>query len=171
MHHTRRPRALLVVPLVWLAAVLVILPAGAVAEIHITLTNAFIDKYKDRVTIDATYTVDGAHKKPNAPSQDGDLHVAGRAPEIGLASVAVIMNAASVPTAVSAAQQAEGGSAISISGVWRIWTEHGGDQQHIQGQALKPADTTNPDHVFQIHPITVIGGQAVLSTLVPIDLK
>jgi hypothetical protein len=163
--------------LVCLLAVLLLIPTLAAAEIHITLTNAFIDKYKDRVTIDATYTVDRAHKRPNPPSQDGDLHpsqdgdlhVAGRAPEIGLASVAEIMNAASVPTAVTAAQDAEGGSPIPVSGVWRIWTEHGGDQDHVQGRPLSPADTTNPDHVFQIHPITMIKGEAVLSTLVPID--
>ena len=58
----------------------------ATAEIQITLKNDFIEQYKDRATIEATYTVDKAHAKPNAPAKDGDMHVAGRAPEIGLST-------------------------------------------------------------------------------------
>src|ERR1700688_5265447 len=68
-----------------LAALL--LPAAARAEIQITLQNAFVEKYKDRATIDAAFTVDKAHARPNPPASDGDLHAAGRAPEIGLAAV------------------------------------------------------------------------------------
>ena len=46
-----------------------------------TLKNSFINDFKDRVTIDAKYTVDKAHAHPNAPAKDGDMHIAGRAPE------------------------------------------------------------------------------------------
>ena len=55
----------------------------------VVLKRAFVEKYKDRATIDATFIVDHAHKNPNAPSKDGDMHVAGRAQtEIGLPMVA-----------------------------------------------------------------------------------
>jgi hypothetical protein len=76
-------------------ALVVAFPGLACAQITITLKNSFIEQYKDKVTISASFTVDKAHKKPNAPSKDGDMHVAGRADEIGLPTVAEIMNAAS----------------------------------------------------------------------------
>jgi hypothetical protein len=152
-----------------LVLLLVLVPALARAEIEITLKNSFIAKFKDRATIEATFTVDKAHKKPNAPSKDGDLHAAGRAPEIGLPAVAELMNGASDPDAVELIQQAErDGTAVTVTGAWRIWTEHGGDTAFVQGKALQPFDTTNPDHVFQIHPIITIRGRDVTRTLMPI---
>ena len=51
----------------------------------LVLKRSWIEKFKDRATIEANFTVDHAHAKPNAPAKDGDIHVAGRAPkEIGL---------------------------------------------------------------------------------------
>jgi hypothetical protein len=44
--------------------------------------------------------VDKAHKQLNPASKDGDLHVAGRAPETGLPAVAELMNAKTDPGAV-----------------------------------------------------------------------
>src|SRR5438552_3470132 len=67
--------------------------SSAVAQVEITLKNAFVQKFQDRATITATYTVDKAHAHPNPGAKDGDIHVAGRAPEIGLATVAEVMNA------------------------------------------------------------------------------
>ena len=58
----------------------------------ITLKNSFIEQFKNRVTIDATFTV-GKTSKIHPASQDGDIHIAGTAPEIELAAVAEIMNA------------------------------------------------------------------------------
>lgn len=49
--------------------VLVLLPAGVSAQIEITLKNSFIEKFKNRVTVDTTFTVDKAHKKPNPPKK------------------------------------------------------------------------------------------------------
>ena len=101
--------------------VLAIVPIGLHAQIQITLSNSFIEKYKDRVTIDATYTVDKAHPHPNPPKKDGDLHIAGRAPEIGLPTVAEIMNAGSEDSAVALVHGVEGtGTPIDILGAWRI---------------------------------------------------
>jgi hypothetical protein len=138
----------------------------AAAQIQITLNNTFIEKYKGRATIDVHYTVDKAHKKPNPPSKDGDIHIAGRAPEIGLATVAEIMNAASEPDSVDAIHQVEGtDQTIAMTGAWRIWCEHGGSSTQTQGAKLSKFDTTNPDHVFEVHPITHLGKTSLLETL------
>src|SRR5512135_1955186 len=57
----------------------------------VVLKKAWVKQYKDRATIDAKFTVDHAHKKPNAAKNDGDMHVAGRAPtEVGLPMVAEV---------------------------------------------------------------------------------
>jgi hypothetical protein len=140
-----------------LLAVLVC-PVLASAQIDIALKRSFIDRYKDRATIDATFTVDKAHAHPNAPANDADLHIAGRAPEIGLPTVAEIMNAALDPDALTLVHDAErSGEPLAISGAWRIWCEHGGQDTQRQGAPLEPFKTTNPNHVFEIHPITKIG--------------
>ncbi len=40
------------------------------AEIEITLNNDFIEQYKDRATISASFTVDKAHQRANPPKND-----------------------------------------------------------------------------------------------------
>ena len=152
------------------AFILLLLPVAGSAQIQITLKNSFIEKFKDRATIDATFTVDKAHKSPNPASKDGDLHVAGRAPEVGLAIVSEVMNAKDEDAAVQAIHAAEPThKSVKLSGAWRIWCEHGGDDQQVQGAPLtKPFDTTNPPHVFEIHPITSLNGQSISESLKPI---
>lgn len=142
----------------------------AAAEISITLNNTFITKYKNRATIDTQFVVDHSKGKPNPASKDGDMHVAGRdARNIGMAAVAEIMNAKSQPEAVEAANAAAGsGSAIAVSGAWRIWNEHGGDNVFVQGRPVAAAQTSNPDHVFEIHPITQINDIDLRASLQPI---
>jgi hypothetical protein len=107
------------------------------ANIEITLKNDFIEQYKDKATISVSFVVDKAHKRPNPPKKDGDLHAAGRADEVGLPMVAEIMNAASQKPAVDAIHQAEGtGNPVPLTGAWRIWCEHGGDDKQVQGEPL-----------------------------------
>ena len=53
-----------------------LLPLVAAAENVLILDNAFIQKYKNKATIDADYIIDKAHKKPNLASKDADIHVA-----------------------------------------------------------------------------------------------
>ncbi|MBI1822488.1 MAG: hypothetical protein HYR79_12340 [Nitrospirae bacterium] len=143
---------------------------AALAEIEITLNNSFIEKYKDRATIDVTYTVDKAHKRPNPGSKDGDIHIAGRAPEVELATVSEIMNAASQKDAVDRIHEIEGtDQTAKIRGAWRLWCEHGGSSSQIQGQTLAPFTTTNPDHVFEIHPVVQVDNISTLDSLIPID--
>jgi hypothetical protein len=149
--------------------VLLLVPALARAEIVITLKNSFIEQFKNRATITATYTVDKAHPRPNPVSKDADIHIAGRAPEIELPTVAEIMNAASQTGALSLIRRVAGTSnTINITGAWRLWCEHGGEDEQIQGAALSPFDTTNPPHVFEIHPITKINNISTASSLHPI---
>jgi len=147
---------------------------ASVAEEILELNRSFIEKFKNRLTISATYIVDAAHKRPNPASKDGDMHVAGRAAEIGLATVAEIQNAKDVPDAVNLVKSVEGsGQTIPITGVWRIWPEHGGDNSHIQqagpGPQFEGPGPTNPPHVFEIHPILKIQEQDLSSTLRPIE--
>jgi len=152
------------------AGLLVVQPIAARAQIEITLKNSFIEQYKDLTSIDATFTVDKAHRTPNPPAKDGDMHIAGRAPQIGLATVAEIMNAASENAAVALVHSVEGtGDTVRITGAWRIWCEHAGIVAQVQGNNLAPFTTTNPPHVFEIHPITQLGPAPVLDSWVPID--
>jgi len=62
------------------------------------LKNDFIEVFKNRATIEATYSVKFSHPKPKTPSAreaiEGRRHSHLRAaPEIGLLTVAEIMNA------------------------------------------------------------------------------
>jgi hypothetical protein len=146
------------------------LPVMAGADTQITLKNSFIEKYKNRATITATYNIDAAHKRPNPASKDGDMHIAGRAPEVGLPIVAEIMNASSEKTAVDKVHEVEGtGQPIQITGAWRLWTEHGGDSVQTQGVTLKTFTTSNPEHVFEIHPVTKLGAISVADSWRPIE--
>lgn len=147
-----------------------LLTSAVYANIEITLKNDFIEQNQDKATISVSFTVDKAHKRANPAAKDGDLHVAGRAPEVGLAIVAEIMNAGSQNPAVKAIHDAEGTeNAIPLTGVWRIWCEHGGDEH--QDQEKPPTDaftTTNPPHVFEIHPITTLNDNSIIGSLKPI---
>jgi hypothetical protein len=160
---------------VWLnPAIFLLTTQASIADDILELNRSFVEKFKNRLTISATYIVDAAHKRPNPASKDGDMHVAGRAIEIGLATVAEIQNAKDVPDAVNAVKGVEGsGRTIPITGVWRIWPEHGGDNSHIQqsgpGPQFQGSGPTNPPHVFEIHPILKIQGQDLSSTLRPIE--
>ena len=162
-HATLRTLALFVV-------IFVLAPVISQAQIQIILKNTFIEKEKNRATVDATFTVDKAHPRPNPGSKDGDLHIAGRAPEIGLPIVAEIMNAKDEDSAVDLIHNVEGkNQPVKMSGAWRIWCEHGGESVQRQGATLEPFDTTNPDHVFEIHPITSLNGQSIVDSLRPIN--
>jgi len=151
-----------------LALCLVLGTASAAGAGSVTLKKAFIEKYKNRATIDASFIVDHAHPHPNPPQKDGDMHVAGRAQkEVGLPMVAEVMNAAQKAqgTAVTDIHTDENGkTVVSISGVWRFWFEHPSAAPQIQFATVPPAQNTNPDHCFEIHPITKFDGKDVLSS-------
>lgn len=153
-----------------LALALLLIPVLVAAEVEIVLKTSFIETYKNRATINVNYIIDKAHRTPNPPSKDGDMHVAGRAEEVGLPVVAEIMNARFHRDAVDLVHQLEGtGQKVQMSGAWRIWTEHAGIAKQVQGQPLQPFDTTNPDHVFEIHPVDQIGDIALFESFIPIE--
>src|ERR1700676_5452099 len=125
------------------------LAATCVNSGTLVLKRAWIEQFKDRATIDASFTIDHAHPKPNPAANDGDMHVAGRAPkEIGLPMVAEIMNAAAPneQAAVKLIHDNEGtGQFITVTGAWRLWFEHppsAGTQ--TQFAIVPPAGNTNP---------------------------
>ena len=144
--------------------------APDIGNIRITLKKEFIEEYKNRVTIDVDdYIIDKAHKTPNPAAKDGDMHVAGRSSKIGLACVAEIMNAKDQKTAVKRVHDVEGtGKKIKMTGAWRLWCEHAGTSKQVQGVELDPFETTNPDHVFEIHPITKLDGIDVTESFKPV---
>lgn len=157
-----------------LVGIVLVLAAGrATADTTLELKNDFIDTYGKRATIDVNYTPQFAHAKPKTPSaskpsNDGDIHISGTAPEIGLLTVAEIMNAKDFPKVLKFVQDSLG-TVVPMTGVWRIWPEHGGESHHVQGDA-DPAEITdtNPDHIFEIHPLTQVGEFDVSSAFHPI---
>ena len=142
-------------------------PAGS-SEVAITLDNSFIETYKDRVTIDVAMTVGRADTRPHPALVDGDFHVAGNSREIGLAFVAEIQNAAKQKEASDLVRAAEAaGDPIDVAGVWRLWVEHAGEADEVQGEGAA-AETTNPEHVFEIHPVVRLSGLDLLASLRPV---
>ncbi|HTL05711.1 MAG TPA: hypothetical protein VL241_08180 [Gemmatimonadales bacterium] len=151
-----------------------ILYTSVVAEVSpkeaiIQLDRSFLERYKDRVTITASFTVDNTMEKPNPHLLDGDLHIAGRAPEIGLRLVAEILNADSAFRAMAVVQRAESTHvAVPMTGVWRLWPEHALIPEQ-QGNAVPVLTTPNPDHIFELHPVTRVGGVGVQQTFHPVE--
>jgi hypothetical protein len=138
-------------------------------EIAIEINKSFIEKYKNRVTINATFTVDKAMGSPLPSALDGDLHFAGRAPQVALPMVGEIANADDEKPAMDVVHGAEGtGKPLQVSGVWRLWPEHAGSAVEKQGNPLPAFDTNKPDHVFEIHPVTRINGIELLDSFKPV---
>jgi hypothetical protein len=143
----------------------VLAPKEAVIE----LDRDFLERYKNRVTIDAEFIVDNSRESPNPDIMDGDLHVAGRAPEIGLRLVAEIINAASAQRARAVIQRAESThAAVRVTGAWRLWPEHAVVPE-AQGEVVPALKTPNPDHIFEIHPVTRVGSVSVRDSFHPVE--
>src|SRR5947208_310668 len=125
------------------------LAVPAQAETELTLNKSFIDRHKNRVTVTTDFLIDAAKDKPNTGKNDGDLHVAGRpSDDIGLMTVAEIQNAKDVPKALDfVTANTNTGVSVRMTGVWRVWFEHSGGANHVQGSDLKKTKSTNPDHV------------------------
>lgn len=138
-------------------------------EVEIEINKSFIEKYKNRVIIRTTFTVDKAMGSPLPAALDGDLHFAGRAPQVALPIVAEIANADDQKEAIDLVHGAEGtGKPLRISGVWRIWPEHAGSAAEEQGRPLPAFVSYKPDHVFEIHPVTGISRVQLLGSFTPV---
>lgn len=112
----------------------------------------------NRVTITSPCMVDSTHKEPNDAVDDGDLHMACRCDSVKLPMVAEIVNAADFLSTVDKAKQAKRKRIkTQITGAWRIWIEHPAPTAQRQGSYVPVLRGTNPDHMFEIHPLTRFG--------------
>jgi hypothetical protein len=138
-------------------------------SIRFTLSDSFIERYALRATIAPKMLIDEVGRI-HRPEDDGDLHFAGRTEQVLLPVVGEIMNAKTVPDAVANVNAAKGGKdAIQIAGAWRLWPERSGHEQQEQGADVPQLTSTNPEHIFEVHPVTRVGPISVLETLKPIQ--
>ena len=153
--------------LVWLIAS----PLTAHADITVALTKGFVKKYKDKATIPTTFEVDKHHNTPNpigGGSDDGDVHIAGRDTVVKLPMVAEIINGKRESDTFNFLKQMSAGQSVPMVGVWRLWFEHPGSEDQVQGDPVAlPADT-NPDHIFEFHPVAKFANFDCLDSFVPI---
>jgi hypothetical protein len=156
-----------------LIAVLALFVSTLQAE-TLTLSSSFVKQVKNKATFPIHLELDAHLTSPHKigrSGDDGDIHMAGRADEVQLPMVAEIMNAGLPPQAdsVKAMNQTSSGQIVPVTGVWRIWFEHPSPGDQVQGDSVDVPDNSNPDHVFEIHPITSFGGQDIGdSSLAPI---
>lgn len=143
------------------------------ASSNLVLKRAWVNKYANRSTIVGQMYIDHAlhsAKTPSSskPANDGDIHAAGRSPQVGLPMVAEVMNAAdNKATAVALVDAQEGtNKLVDVTGVWRLWFEHppSGQTQTQNFAKLTVPGNTNPDHCFEIHPIVNFNHQALNAT-------
>lgn len=143
-------------------------PAAAMFEI--TLQRAFMERCKNRATLTADFQVMGASNvhKISKGGDDGDIHMGGVSDDIGLPLVAEIMNAKGQTAIVNRIKQfVTDEETITVSGTWRLWCEHPGVPQ-IQFDTQLSGPPSNPDHVFELHPVTKLDGTDLKSTFVMI---
>jgi hypothetical protein len=137
----------------------------------LVLSSKFVNDNKDKATITVQLEVDEhltrAHKIDKG-GDDGDVHMAGRADEVRLPLVAEILNAAKETSSMQVLNQSSATNKIAVTGVWRLWFEHPSPGQMIQGNTVAKPSNSNPDHVFEIHPITQFGNNSVIDSFVPI---
>jgi hypothetical protein len=160
-----------IIILIPLFILLSVIPLKSFSQIEIVLRKTFIDSLKNKVMYDAKFKIIHAHEKPNSPSKDGDLHIAGTANSINLPIVAEIMNAMYEEDALNIVHANEGTSnLITIKGAWRIWCEHPGvESVQDQGVPFPPIINAKPDHVFEIHPVTQVEHLNIIESLRPIN--
>jgi hypothetical protein len=157
---------------VLLLIVLVSSPVVWGADQTLSLKKDFINQVKDKATVDTDLRVD--EQSPlhsiSEKGNDGDIHMAGRDNVIKLPLVAELLNARLEPDAMKFLKKISDGQAaksVSVTGVWRIWFEHPGPGQ-VQGPTVPPPSGSNPDHVFELHPLTRFGSFDCLDSFVNI---
>ena len=145
---------------------LVLAGGSVIASTTVTLDRDLIDALSDRATVEISFVVDRAHDRPKPLRDDGDIHIAGWSDDIGLTTVAEMMNSRKEDEAVDRANELENrAEEVQIVGVWRFWPEHGGDHHFVQDEAAPPATTTNPDHIFEMHPLTFFDDIEVVDSI------
>lgn len=141
----------------------------------VRLKRAWVNAYADRTSISASMDVRHSHDRANqveSGGKDGDMHFSGVSGDIGLPFVAEVVNAG-LPAQQAAMQtiiRHEGSNGVLvITGAWRLWFEHPSPRQ-TQGSrkdAFSP-DNTNPDHSFEIHPVSHAGEHDLGGSFIPV---
>jgi hypothetical protein len=150
------------------------LVASTVEAGTLVLSSSFVKQVKNKATLAIHLELDTHLTSPHRVGRsgdDGDIHMAGRADEVQLPLVAEIMNAGLSPQSgsVDEMNSASSGQIVQLTGVWRIWFEHPSSGDQVQGGPVDVPANSNPNHVFEIHPITNFGDQDIGdSSLVPI---
>lgn len=149
-------------------------PAAAQAKkFEVRLKREWAKKFADRATVDATMNVRHTHKHANSVSKggdDGDIHFSGTSSDIGLPFVAEVVNAGltAQQPALQAIVASDNGGVLSLTGAWRLWFEHPAKTQTQGGNNAFSPDHTNPDHSFEIHPISRVAQLNVGGSFIPI---
>ena len=153
-------------------ALLLALALPVAAQTQLVLNKAWVTKVQNLVSIDIDMEVDHSLKSPHKAgkccSLDGDIHFSGRSNDIRLPMVAEIMNAAAEPGALQDLKAAAHGATVPLTGVWRLWFEHAGSGDQVQGDDVPVPDDTNPPHVFEIHPVSQFGSDSVADSFSPV---
>lgn len=137
----------------------------------LVLSSKFVDQLKNSATISVNLEVDEHLTKPHrvgTSGDDGDVHMAGRSPQVRLPMVAEIINARLEKQSMQLLNDSTPDGKIAVTGAWRLWFEHPSQDTMIQGKPVDKPEDSNPDHVFEIHPITRFGTNSVLDSFVPI---
>ncbi len=166
MHSYRRFHAVLLIAAFFWS------PLVCRADITVALTKGFVKKYRDKATIPTTFRVDKSHASPNTigtGSEDGDIHVAGRDSVVKLPMVAEIINGKRESDTFAFLKSLSAGQSVPMVGVWRLWFEHPGHEDQIMGQTVPAPTNTNPDHIFEFHPVASFGDFNCLDSFVPIE--
>jgi hypothetical protein len=132
----------------------------------LTLSSTFVKQVKNKATFPIHLELDAHLTSPHRigrSGDDGDIHMAGRADEVRLPMVAEIMNAGLAPQAASVddMNNTSSGQIVPVTGVWRIWFEHPSPGDQVQGDPVDVPANSNPDHVFEVHPITNFDSQEI----------
>lgn len=139
------------------------------AEIQILLKNSFMEKYKNRATITTDLIIDRSSSKPKPAFTDADFHMAGRSSSIGLPIVAELINARIEEAAIDVVKEAEKKrKPVHMTGAFRLWCEHPGGEAEAQGKELQPFQYSNPNHVFELHPLTFVDRIDVRNSFHPV---
>jgi hypothetical protein len=138
-----------------------VFPPSISAGATLALNRDFVKANMNRATIRVSLHV---HHRSSVHSikkggDDGDIHLAVVSDDVRLPLVAEMMNIRAFPGVIESLKNLSADKPVDATGVWRIWFEHPGEEDQIQGKKIPPPHDSNPDHVFEIHPVTSFAGE------------
>ncbi len=109
-------------------------------------------------------------EKAHPISQDCDLHVPIRSEDIKVPMLGEIKNACSMPEGAKSTYWTEElrpleNKAVKAEGVFRVWLEHPPEdegERQCECDELPEYDSSNPDHMVELHPLTRLDNQSFL---------